>query len=84
MSLDEATTFYDHVDLEDFDFESEIGTYFYPCPCGDRFQITIEQLDAGEDVARCPSCSLAIKVIYDFPEQTRAHFPSDICRVRAE
>lgn len=35
------------------------------CPCGDLFQITIEELADGEDVARCPSCSLYVVVVYE-------------------
>ena len=42
-----------------------IRTYYYPCPCGDRFAITREELEAGEEVATCPSCSLIVKVIYN-------------------
>ena len=30
-----------------------------------RFLITPEELESGEEVATCPSCSLIIKVIYD-------------------
>ena len=41
----------------------EEETYYYPCPCGDRFAITKEELECGEEVATCPSCSLIIKVI---------------------
>ena len=44
----------------------EEETYYYPCPCGDRFAITKEELQCGEEVATCPSCSLIIKVINDF------------------
>ena len=65
----------------EFDEEEEI--YTYPCPCGDKFEISIvtlttmglqhiyskqlqqDDLRDGEDVARCPSCSLIIRVIYD-------------------
>lgn len=39
--------------------------FFYPCPCGDKFQITLEQIKNGDDIAKCPSCSLTIKIIYD-------------------
>ena len=72
--------------------------FTYPCPCGDRFQITVEDLEDGEEVmrtralpacsqpplqpppspppfsssssssspqvARCPSCSLIIRVMF--------------------
>ncbi len=57
--------FHDEVEIEDFEYDEETETYHYPCPCGDRFEITKEDLQNGEDVATCPSCSLIIKVIYD-------------------
>ncbi|KAF9422045.1 Diphthamide biosynthesis protein 3 [Podila epigama] len=53
-------SFYDEIEIE-----ADSDVYFYPCPCGDRFQITKEELQDGEDIARCPSCSLLIRVIYD-------------------
>lgn len=59
------SVFHDEVEIEDFEYDEESETYFYPCPCGDQFQITKEQLEDGEEVAQCPSCSLIIKVIYD-------------------
>ena len=61
---DEEEVVYDQVDLDEMDFDEENETYYYPCPCGDRFFITIEQLEAGETIARCPSCSLIIEVLY--------------------
>jgi len=27
--------------LEDFEFDEETQIYHYPCPCGDRFEITL-------------------------------------------
>lgn len=30
-----------------------------------RFFISLEELQDGEDVAHCPSCTLKIRVIYD-------------------
>jgi diphthamide biosynthesis protein 3 len=57
--------YYDEIELEDMDFDEANSRYTYPCPCGDRFIITEDELDAGEIVARCPSCSLVIKVIYE-------------------
>ena len=33
-----------------------------------RFAITKEELECGEEVATCPSCSLIIKVIYDIED----------------
>ncbi|XP_055332954.1 diphthamide biosynthesis protein 3-like [Paramacrobiotus metropolitanus] len=60
--------FHDEVEIEDFVFDPETETYTYPCPCGDRFTITKEELEKGEDVARCPSCSLIVKVIYNLED----------------
>ena len=56
---------YDEIEIEDLDWVEKLGTFYYPCPCGDRFQITLEELLMGEEIARCPSCSLTIRVIYD-------------------
>mmetsp|Transcript_28432 Transcript_28432/g.40120 ORF Transcript_28432/g.40120 Transcript_28432/m.40120 type:complete len:83 (+) Transcript_28432:36-284(+) len=67
-----ASGFYDEIEIEDMEFNEEKETYFYPCPCGDRFQITLEDIKNGEEIAYCPSCSLKIKVIYnpeDFDEE---------------
>lgn len=59
------SVYHDEIEIEDFEYDDEEDTYYYPCPCGDRFQITKEELKAGEEVATCPSCSLIVKVIYD-------------------
>ncbi|KAJ1942677.1 Diphthamide biosynthesis protein 3 [Kickxella alabastrina] len=59
------SSFYDEVEIEDMEFDEETQVYHYPCPCGDRFEIPIEDLRNGEDVGKCPSCSLLLKIIYD-------------------
>jgi len=46
-------------------FDSALQIYHYPCPCGDKFEISIEDMRDGEDIAVCPSCSLQIRVIFD-------------------
>ncbi|KAG4095525.1 zf-CSL-domain-containing protein [Neocallimastix lanati (nom. inval.)] len=56
---------YDEIEIEDMTFDEERQVYIYPCPCGDKFEITVEQLREGVDIAQCPSCSLIIKIIYD-------------------
>ncbi|CAN0927746.1 Diphthamide biosynthesis protein 3 [Linum grandiflorum] len=56
---------YDDVEIEDMEWSEELQSYTYPCPCGDLFQITKEDLRIGEEIARCPSCSLYITVIYN-------------------
>lgn len=70
---------YDEVEIEDMSWNAELQAYTYPCPCGDLFQITMEELQAGEEIARCPSCSLYITVVYDqddLPEPPAAAVPS--------
>lgn len=32
--------FHDEVEIEDFQYDEDTETYFYPCPCGDNFSIT--------------------------------------------
>ena len=58
-------TVYDDVDLEDMSWDSELESYTYECPCGDLFQISKDELRAGEEIARCPACTLGVRVIYD-------------------
>ena len=57
--------YYDEIEIEDMLFDDIKGVYHYPCPCGDRFEISRAQLSNYEDIATCPSCSLIIRVIYD-------------------
>ncbi|GFN75059.1 diphthamide biosynthesis 3 [Plakobranchus ocellatus] len=59
------SVYHDEIEIEDMEYDEETETYHYPCPCGDRFEISREELENGEDEAKCPSCSLVIKVIYD-------------------
>ncbi|GMI06086.1 hypothetical protein TrLO_g2302 [Triparma laevis f. longispina] len=57
--------YYEEVEIEDMVYSPLERSYTYPCPCGDKFVITLEELWDGEDVAPCPSCTLVIKVIYE-------------------
>ena len=46
-----------------------------------RFQISLEELLEGEDIAPCPSCTLRIKVIYDMealPKLVEEEEPEEI------
>uniref|UniRef100_A0AAZ1X2S7 Diphthamide biosynthesis protein 3 n=1 Tax=Oreochromis aureus TaxID=47969 RepID=A0AAZ1X2S7_OREAU len=75
------SVFHDEVEIEDFEYDEDTETYYFPCPCGDRFAITKEDLENGEEVATCPSCSLIVKVIYDkdlFQRPRFNHFPFPI------
>jgi len=66
---------YEEVEIEDMLFDEEKLVYTYPCPCGDRFKISLEDLWDGEDVAKCPSCTLRIVVIYE--EEDLPPLPDD-------
>jgi diphthamide biosynthesis protein 3 len=63
---------YDEIEIEDMTFDETLQIYHYPCPCGDRFEISVDDLrDQETDIAVCPSCSLQIRVIYgvdDLPQ----------------
>ncbi|KXJ96496.1 diphthamide biosynthesis protein 3 [Microdochium bolleyi] len=63
---DEEIAVYDEVEIEDMTYDKDRQIYHYPCPCGDRFEIALLDLqDESNDIAVCPSCSLMIRVIYD-------------------
>ncbi len=58
-------TIYDEIEIEDMDYDSISQTFYYNCPCGDKFRITLDMLRDGEDIAECPSCTLQIRVIFE-------------------
>ncbi|BGP36853.1 Diphthamide biosynthesis protein 3 [Rhodotorula kratochvilovae] len=58
-------SYYDELEIEDFAWDDDKKVFHYPCPCGDRFEISRAQLAKGEEVATCPSCSLLVRVVYD-------------------
>lgn len=51
--------------IQDMTFDPTLQIYHFPCPCGDRFEINIDDLRDGEEIAVCPSCSLTIRVIFE-------------------
>jgi len=59
------TSVYDEVEIEDMEWDADARAFFFPCPCGDRFCISLDELRDGEELARCPSCSLMVRVVYD-------------------
>lgn len=66
MSDDEEISVYDEVEIEDMTYDETLQIYHYPCPCGDKFEIALADLqDESNDIAVCPSCSLMIRVIYE-------------------
>jgi len=56
---------YEEIEIEDMTYDPETLIYSYPCPCGDKFRISLEDLWDGEDIADCQSCTLFIEVIYE-------------------
>ncbi|GMM35630.1 Kti11 protein [Saccharomycopsis crataegensis] len=60
-----SSAIYDQVEIEDFTFDPDTQLFSYPCPCGDKFQILLDDLQDGEDIAVCPTCSLMVQVIFD-------------------
>lgn len=61
---DDFLSYYDQVDIVDFTYNSTLELFTYPCPCGDIFTISLDDLKFGETIARCNSCSLLVNVIY--------------------
>jgi DNA-directed RNA polymerase subunit RPC12/RpoP len=59
---------YEEVEIEDMKYDPDTQLYSYPCPCGDKFSITLEELYDEEDIATCPSCTLRIRVIYEIDD----------------
>lgn len=81
MSDDENLAIYDEIEIEDMTFDETLQLYHYPCPCGDRFQIAIDDLLDEQDIAVCPSCSLMIRVIYDLVRLLFFSLLDEICAV---
>ncbi|ROW04366.1 hypothetical protein VSDG_00910 [Cytospora chrysosperma] len=76
MSEDEDISVYDEVEIEDMTYDETMQTYYYPCPCGDRFEIALADLqDQETDIAVCPSCSLMIRVIYEVDDLPKPDEP---------
>ncbi|KAK6066755.1 diphthamide biosynthesis protein 3 [Seiridium cupressi] len=43
---------YDEVEIEDMTYDETLQIYHYPCPCGDRFEIALADLqDEETDIA---------------------------------
>lgn len=34
------SVFHDEIEIEDFEYDEDTETYYFPCPCGDKFAIT--------------------------------------------
>ena len=40
ISINEMSVYHDEVEIEDFEYDPDTDIYHYPCPCGDRFEIS--------------------------------------------
>lgn len=65
---------YEEVELSEMTVED--GKLRFPCPCGDLFELGLEEFAAGADIAQCPTCSLTIKILCSAAE--RAAFLSQL------
>lgn len=75
---------YEEVQLSEMTLED--GVLRFPCPCGDLFELLLEDFISGSDVAQCPTCSLTIKVL--FSKEEKNHFLAlntvgDVCAAAA-
>lgn len=41
------SVYHDEIEIEDFEYDEETESYYYPCPCGDRFVVTKLDLQVG-------------------------------------
>ena len=49
---------YDEVEIEDMEFDPDLRTFFFPCPCGDRFAIKLVRRDGRHSSASVPEGGL--------------------------
>lgn len=60
---------YEEVPLAELTYDAEFKRLQYPCPCGDLFEMALEDLLMGKDIAQCPTCSLTVKVLFTSDER---------------
>lgn len=77
--MSDEENIYDEIEIEDMTFDETMQVYHYPCPCGDKFQIALEDLRDEQDIAVCPSCSLMIRVIFDLVRPVGQQWQPVIC-----
>ncbi|CBZ53124.1 hypothetical protein NCLIV_029120 [Neospora caninum Liverpool] len=48
--------YYERVSLREFEYDASSRTFFYPCPCGDLFEVPLETIRAkARETADCPT-----------------------------
>ncbi len=50
LQEEEVQNIYDEIEIDDMDFEED--RFYYPCPCGDKFQITLVTINASKPCCR--------------------------------
>lgn len=75
---------FDHAASEDSSSSPSLDgiVLLYPCPCGDTFELALAAFSSGEDVARCPTCSLACRIIVGSASEREQFVQSAIVRAR--
>jgi len=48
--------YHDEVEIEDMEYDEESELYYYPCPCGDKFQISKVEMNRNHR-HKCTQCS---------------------------
>ena len=38
----EVENIYDEIEIDDMDWDEELRSFLYPCPCGDKFRISLD------------------------------------------
>lgn len=61
QEMDANEKVYNSINIKEMDYED--STFYYPCPCGDLFELPLPSLIQGQRIATCLSCSLQIEVI---------------------
>jgi hypothetical protein len=65
------TAFYDEIEIEDFKFDEEKQIYTYPCPCGDKFLISLVCFNLYIYMPKCPLQFAATFSIWDFLDEVK-------------
>ncbi|KAG8273035.1 Diphthamide biosynthesis protein 3 [Homalodisca vitripennis] len=64
--------YHDEIEIEDFEYDEDDELYHYPCPCGDRFEITKDVLRKQETYNSSPA-----RPSYRLPSDKKVQSPHD-------
>ncbi|KAK3835792.1 MAG: hypothetical protein JOS17DRAFT_519049 [Linnemannia elongata] len=65
MKLHANGQVHDDIDLDDMDFDEELGSYTSPCRCSGEYIISEDELELGVDTVVCSTCSLIVRIHYE-------------------